>query len=276
MTTTPDISLYMEYTQYLRDAYGARKSKDKKFSHRFICQKMGRPSPAWFSDILAGRKKLKPRHAVPLAALFKLNKQELEFLRMFIAMDLADSHEEKTAVYDKLLELKGVSQEKIFADRFKYFERWYYPALRELLTVHPDKGDYAKLGAKLDPPITARQAKDAVGLLMRLGLTHLGTPSPLPILIMDTSARTAYWNKIMQAYTRLALPAIKKFNKTERDFSALTLPLSREGLQIASEEIAALRGRLLALSERDKANDRIYQCLFQVFPISKPVEVSRV
>ena len=269
---TPDISHHADYSSYLQEAYSARRDKDKKFSQRFINQKMGSSSSGWFADILAGRKKLKLRHATPLAAVFKLDTREEEFLRTLIAMDLADSHEEKTKAHDKWLELKGLNPEKISKDRFKYFEKWYYPAVRELLTVYPFKGDYAKLGAQLDPPISARQAKEAVALLARLGLMYAGAPSPLPVLQMDTSARTTYWNNIMLAYSQLAQPAIKKFNKTERDFSALTLPMSKEGLQQAGEEIAALRRRLLALSEKDKANDRIYQCLFQVFPISLSVE----
>jgi uncharacterized protein (TIGR02147 family) len=276
MTATLDISQYTEYSKYLHDAYVARRLKDKKFSQRFINQKMGSQSSGWFADVLAGRKKLKLRHAAPMAAIFKLDAREQEFLRILIAMELADSHEEKTIAYDKWLELKGVSQEKISRDRFKYFERWYYPALRELLIIYPFRGDYAGLGARLHPPISARQAKEGVTLLTRLGLINSGAPAPLPVLLMDTSARTKYWDGIMKAYMQLSLPALEKFRKEERDFSALTLPLSQEGLQKAGEEIAALRKRLLALSERDKANDRIYQCLFQVFPISRSMEAPRV
>jgi len=35
-----------------------------------------------------------------------------------------------------------------------------------------------------------------------------------------------------------------------------------------------LRKRLLALSERDAARDRVYQCNFQVFPLSRTLEVN--
>jgi len=275
MMAAPDISQYTEYAKYLKDAYTARKSWDKKFSQRFINQRMGSQSSGWFADILAGRKKLKFRHGMALAALFKLDSREQEFFRTLIAMNQADSEEEKTVAYNTWLELKGISQEKVAKDRFKYFEHWYYPALRELLAVYPFQGDYAALGAKLFPPITPRQAKEAVALLVRLGLIHPGAPTPLPALLMDTSAKTAYWNKIMKAYMQLALPALKKFDKEERDFSALTLTLSRNSFKKANEEIAALRRRLLSLSAKDKGSNCVYQCLFQIFPISHPVEVRR-
>jgi uncharacterized protein (TIGR02147 family) len=276
MTATPAIENYTQYSKYLQDAYLARRSRDKKFSQRFINQKMGAQSSGWFGDILAGRKKLKLRHASPMAALFKLEPREQEFFRVLIALEVADSNEEKTIAYDQWLSLKGVSREKISRHRLKYFERWYYPALRELLILRSFKGTAAELGAGLHPPISSSQAAQALELLERLGLMQAGSTAPLPVLTMDVSTHTKVWDNIMKAYIELSLSALKKFDKKERDVSALTLPLSKEGLQKESEEIAALRKRLLALSEKDKANDRIYQCLFQVFPISRPVEVSHV
>lgn len=275
MSKLPDISQYAEYAKYLQDAYTARKSRDKKFSHRFINQKMGIQSSGWFGDILAGRQRLKPRHVTPLAAIFKLESRERDFLRALVEMEQACTPEEKTAAYDKWLELKGVRQEKVAKDRFKYFERWYYPALREILSLYSFQGDYADLAAKLHPPIHPRQAKEALALLVRLGLINPGAPAPLPVLVKDSSAKTPHWHKILKAYMQLAGPALQKFGKDERDFSAVTLTMSPEGLKKAGEEITALRKRLLAMSERDRAKNRVYQCLFQVFPVSQNLEAAR-
>lgn len=273
MTLAPDILQYSDPVRYLHDAYAARRSNDRKFSQRFINQKMGTQSSGWFADVLAGRKKLKTRHVTPLAVIFKLDLRQKEFLRVLVTMEQSDSPEEKNAAYEKWFELKGVSREKVAKDRFKYFERWYYPVLRELLAVHPFRGDYAELAAKLHPPIQPKEAKEAVALLMRLGLVNPGAPSP--VLVMDTAVKTPQRVRILKSYMQLAVPALEKFSRKECDFSGLTLTLSPEGLKKASEEIASLCGRLLALSERDGAGDRVYQFLFQGFPVSHPVAVTR-
>lgn len=273
MEKLPDISTYADYGKYLHDAYAVRKAQDKNFSHRFINQKMGIQSSGWFSDILAGRQKLKPRHASPLAALFKLESREKDFLKTLIDMEQASTPEEKTAAYDKWFDLRGVGQETVTSDRFKYFEHWYNPALRELLALHPFRGDYAELASRLCPPIRPRQAKQAVALMTRLGLIKPGAPTPLPVLVKDNSVKTPHWHKILKAYMQLAVPALQQFSKEERDFSSLTLAFSPEGLKKAGEEITALRRKLLALSERDHSKNRIYQCLFQVFPLSQPLEL---
>jgi uncharacterized protein (TIGR02147 family) len=274
MSATHDNNLnvrdFTSYRAFLADRLRRLKTADARFSHRFVNQKMG---------VLAGRQKLKPRHVSPLAALFRLEPREKELLRILVELEAADAPEDKNTAYGKWLEFQGVAQEDIDRDRFKYFDHWHYPVLRELLllasnTIDPREkfgGDYAALGARLDPPITARQAKEAVQTLTRLGLLNPGTPAPA---LVKRPGSTKHWAKILKAYTELALPAMLKYGKVERDFSALTLSFSPEGLKAAGEEIAALRRRLLALSERDAGRNRVFQCLFQVFPVSQSVEDS--
>ena len=270
----PDISRYTEYPRYLKDAYQASKSSDRKFSHRFISRRMGTSSPGWFSDILAGRQPLKPRDVTPLAALFKLETREREFLRALVGMERAVTQEEKTAAYEKWLELKGVRKETVAKNQFEYFEHWYYSVLRELLALEPFQGDYASLAAKVHPSIRPAQVKKALKTLTDLGLIVPGSRSFLPILVKDTSTQPRRSHKLQEAYMRLALPALRNFNKEQRDFSAMTLSLSPESLRKAGEEISALRWKLALLSEKDRHKNRVYQCLFQVLPLSE--EVSHV
>jgi uncharacterized protein (TIGR02147 family) len=278
-TTAESPATFSDYRSLLADRLRALKATDAKFSHRFVNQRMGARSSGWFSDVLAGRQKLKQRHVTPLATLLRLDTRERELLRILVQLETAETSEEKNAAYGKWLEFRGVAQEDIDRDRFKYFEHWHYPVLRELLLLASPStdprlkfgNDYAALGARLDPPLSARQTKEAVQTLSRLGLLNPGTPAPA---LVKRPGKTPHWAKILKAYTELALPAILKHGKDERDFSALTLSLSPEGLKTAGEEIAALRRRLLALSERDADKNRVFQCLFQVFPVTRSVEES--
>ena len=52
---------------------------------------------------------------------------------------------------------------------------------------------------------------------------------------------THQWNKILKDLMKLAPGALDRYSKHERDFSALTLSLSSDGLKKAGEEIAELR-----------------------------------
>jgi uncharacterized protein (TIGR02147 family) len=267
--TKKDNPDFAGYRALLADHQQRLKAGDTHFSHRFINQKMGARSAGWFADVLAGRQRLKARQVSTLAALFRLEPREKELLRILVDLEAADSAEAQGAAHARWLDFRGVAREEIDRDRFRYFERWYYPALRELLLLSPFDGDYAALGARLDPPISARQTKEGMHTLSRLGLLNPSAPAPV---LVKRPGKTPHWRKAMEAAQDRARPALTRFTREERDFSTLVLALSPEGLRLAGEEIAALRRRLLALSARDPGKNRVFQCLFQVFPVSRHVE----
>lgn len=97
----------------------------------------------------------------------------------------------------------------------------------------------------------------------------------MPVLVKAPAPESKDWNRILQAFGRLAAAALENTPKAERNISALTLTLSPEGLAKAGEEIANLRKRLLLIADKDRARNRVYQCLFQVFPLSHPQEPPR-
>jgi uncharacterized protein (TIGR02147 family) len=69
---------------------------------------------------------------------------------------------------------------------------------------------------------------------------------------------------------RMAVDAIDRFPKQERDFSTLTVCLSHEKMAAIREIIRKARDEILAIEENEKAPERVYQINFQVFPLSSP------
>lgn len=267
-----DVIDFTDYRSFIADRIRKLKATDRKYSHRYICHQMGISSSGWLADVLAGRQNLKPRQVTPLVAILRLDKREAEIMRALVMLESSESTEMTEAAYAKLQEQRGFKTEQVDRDRYLYFERWYYPVLRELLMLTPFDGDYEALGERLDPPISALQARKALGVLKRLGLLTPGAPSPV---LVKKPAKTGHWAKLMKVYGELSQPAMIKYGSTERDFSSLILPLSPEALKQAGEEIAALRKRLLLIAARDRGTPRVYQALFQVFPLTQPVEASR-
>ncbi len=278
--TSPDILQYAEYRKYLGDRYRFLKLNNRNFSHRYINEKVGIKSSGWFGDILSGRQRLKPAHARKVALAFKLDPKEQACLNALVDMDNADTAEDRVLAYEKWYEVKGVGQETIAKDRFKFYDRWYFSAFRELLALNPSVNSPEVLAAGLNPAISVQQAKEALALLTRLGLIVNGevksSSSSTPVLVKDSEVRTRHWKKMMTVMMKMGRQALEKYNKEERNFSGLTLTFSPEGMKKAGEEIAALRKRLLFLSEKDKNKNRVYNCLFQLYPISNAMEVRRV
>jgi uncharacterized protein (TIGR02147 family) len=272
----PDIMNFAEYRLFLKDRYLAMKAGNPKFSHRYINAKAGAKSSGWISDILAGRQKLKAGQVRAVALAFKLDMREQEFLAVLVEMEKASDPDQRVAAMEKWLALKGPRREAVDKDRFAFFDHWYHLVLREVLGILPFKGDFAALGAALSPPISGARAKKAIDLMQRLGLIlpqiWNRRMSDIPVLIKVPASEAGQWNRILTDMMKLAPAALQKHGKTERDFSALTLSLSPDGLKKAGEEIAQLRKRLLLIAEKDRGQNRVYQGLFQLFPVTQILE----
>jgi len=279
-TEFPDIVEYAEYRIYLRDLYRVMKARDKRFSHRFINSKCHVRSSGWFSDILAGRQRLKPGQLQALASVFKWDQRTQDFLSTLVDFERAEDPKSRVAAMERWLALKGPKHEPVAKDRFAFFDHWYHLALREVLSLTPFEGDYQALGAALCPPIDGEQAREAVELLQRLNMilprTWSHRLSDLPVLIKAPDGETRYWHHILKDMMRLAFIALDASKKEERNFSALTLSFSPEGFQKAGDAITELRKRLLLIAEQDREQDRVYQALFQMFPLTRTLEVKDV
>jgi uncharacterized protein (TIGR02147 family) len=272
----PDIVGYAEYRFYLRDLYQAIKAKDKHFSHRYINAKCKARSSGWFGDILSGRLRLKSIHLVHIAAVFKLDKRTQEFLAALVDIERAEDSAERVAAMERWFALKGPRQEPVEADRFAFFEHWYHLAIREVINLISFDGDFSALGARLLPKISEAEAQNAYDLLRRLGMVlprsrnHRATDFPVLVKAPDGEARQ--WSRIVRDLMRLAPLALDTLSKEERNFSALTLSLSPEGMRKAGDAISDLRKKLLIIADKDRGQNRVYQALFQVFPLTEVLE----
>jgi uncharacterized protein (TIGR02147 family) len=264
---------FTDFREYLRSRYEWEKSRDRGFSHRFIMEKVGASSTGWFSDLVNGRISLTGTFLARLTALLGFKANEEEYFRNLVAFAQAGSYEEKSRCLEKMLSFKELKSDLIGQDRFEYYGKWYYAAIRELLFFHDFAGDYGALAKKLDPPITPAQARKAIALLLKLGFVEKldgGRLRPkVPVVRKDTQFKSFELIRFLKTNMELATLALDRLDKDQRDISALTLALSEEQFAKARDEIKALRKRLLAMSENTRPGDKVYQCNFQMFPVTR-------
>jgi uncharacterized protein (TIGR02147 family) len=269
----PNIFEFTDFREYLKSRYQWEKSRDRKYSHRFIVEKVGASSTGWFSDLVNGRISLTGSFLAKLLALLGLHGNEEEFFRGLVAFAQAGSFEEKNRWLEKILAFKELKADLVGQERFEYYGKWYYAAIRELLFFHDFRGDYAALGKKLDPPITPMQARKAIRLLEKLEFIEKeadGKYRPKAAVVRkDSQFKSFHLVRFLKSNLELAAMALDRVDKEQRDISALTLALSAENFGKARAEIKALRKRLLAMSETNHPDDKVYQCNFQIFPLTR-------
>jgi uncharacterized protein (TIGR02147 family) len=273
----PDIFSYTSYARFIKDYQAEKKRENRAFSYEAFARKAGFKTRSYLIEVAAGKKELSRASLYNVAKAMELGARETEYLEALVAFQHASTFKEREFHFRKLGALAGRATGRMLAEsQFGYFAEWWHPVVRELAAMESFRGDYARLGKSLRPAITARQARESVELLLRLGLLvrtvsgrfqqadgTLRTPDEL------TSFAVVRYQK---ENLRLADEALDAVEPGDRDISTFTAGVSRACFLEIKKEIQAFRNHLADLVERDKGADRVCQLNLQFFPVSDTQE----
>jgi uncharacterized protein (TIGR02147 family) len=263
---------YLDYRDFLRARYQARKQENPSFSYRYIASKIGLDSGT-ITRILKGTRNLDPEMAGALARVFHLTDHEKEYFQALVLFCQAKSPTEKNLFLEKVLRLRGSKVRTLEERQYEFYRKWYYPALRELLNFYPTDGNAQKLAKMLRPAITPQEAKDAVRLLQDIGLIEKdekGTFRLTEMLISSgESIRSVFIHNLQSSMAELAAKALFDVEPHERDYSGLTLSLSPKGFQDIKDMVKVFRRDVLERARKDMDVNGVYQMNFQFFPLSR-------
>jgi uncharacterized protein (TIGR02147 family) len=207
----------------------------------------------------------------------KLNEKEAQFFRHLVLFNQAKSVQDKQLHYAVMLSLMHTVKElRLTALQHEYYNHWFVPVVRELVSLYNFKDDFKKLAAAVTPSISAREARFAVRLLKDLGMIEQ--------LADDTYRQTA---AAIVSDSSLARMAVRSFNREmlrkaeialdntaveERQIYGVTLGVSKECYDVLAAEMAAFRDRVVSIVNRDIFSNRVYQMHLQLFPLSRQID----
>jgi uncharacterized protein (TIGR02147 family) len=269
----PDIYDYIDYRKFLKDYYEEQKHRDGKFSHRYFTLKVGFSSTGYFSDVLSGKKNLSGSFILKFAKALKLGREQEEYFINLVCFNQAKTLEEKNRFYEKMMTCGKVKADVLEPDKYEYFSKWHYAAVRELLHFFPCRDDYRALAKALDPSIPVKEARKAVELLSALGLIRPDAQGCWRPVSANLTTGGGFNGLNVANFHRntleLAIRALDAFPPERKGFSTLTLPMTADKVRKAKAAIKNLRMYLLALSENGGQAEGIYQFNFQLFPMTR-------
>jgi len=276
-----DIFQYTDFRSWLKDVFQSLKERDPKFSHRFILLRLGVKSSGWLADMLSGRRLLNRTHLLGLSRVLGLSPREELYFETLADYNQAKNLLEKNRAYEKILTFHEIPKDIIEADRFEYFSKWYYSAVREYLLIEPFRGDYARLGRHIRPAISSAQARESIELLEKMGFIKRlasGEFRPATEHVKKQSAFSpVHYYQYLKSQMDLGMGAMERISKEERDISAVAVTLSQDSFNAVREEIKALRQKMIQISEAENKKfwngiqgdtRRVFQGVFELFPVS--------
>jgi len=265
---------YLNYREFLKDAYEERHASDWRFSHRFIAEKADFDA-SMFNKILQGKRNLTTRLVSVFADIFCRDDREKQYFADMVAFNQAKNHSESRQYLEKLVATKECRVENVARDQFEYFDHWYHAVIRELVTFYPYVGDDAALGLMVRPPITASQVKSSIALLERLSMIRKNPETGFyeqtqGLISSGNESYSTAVNSYIQQNLDVATSAIDRFGREERNLSTLAFGCDEATYDELVEMVRRFRREVLAKVDQCQKPNRVFQLGLQLFPLSDP------
>lgn len=265
---------YLDYREFLRDAYDDLKAHQRGFSYRWFARQAGMTSPNFLKLVIDGKRNLTAQSAEQFARALSLTTQEAAFFRELVSFNQASTAADKNQSYERLATYRAHrSVRRLERQTFEYLSKWYYPAIRELVCCEGFVEDPDWIARRLRFRVSNADVKRAIDVLLKLGVLERDDDGALrqgePLLSTGPEVRSLAVGNFHRQMMERAAEAIETAPRDRREISAVTVPLSAKGFEMFKARIQALRAELLELSAHERAPDRVVQFNFQAFSLAE-------
>jgi hypothetical protein, TIGR02147 len=272
-TTLPNLFEYNDFRRFINDYQKARHAQNRMFTKSEICKRLGIPnSRSYINDVINGRI-VTSTFVNRFVKALELNAEQANFFRCLVDFNQS-TVEDRERHFDQLVSLNRTPVKKIDKQTFIYYNEWYHGVVRALLAVYDFSDNYAVLARKLYPPITEKQAKDSISLLLELKLikkNEAGFYKPT-----DKSITTGFFlsDELIKNYQvrclQLAQNAIIQPHKKPQNITSRTISVSAEGYKRIEKRIQKFSSEIRSVIHKDEqAPDRVYHLDILLFPVSQ-------
>ena len=267
---------YLDYREFLKDYYNAKKEANPAFSLRVFSDKIGFKAKDFISRVMNGDKNLSNQSIPKVASGLRLGKHETEFFIALVKFNQAETTEERNGAFG---EMQAVLKVVRFAEKqhllghaqYMVYSHWRHLTIRSLIGMYGFDGDYETLARRVHPRITAEEAKASVKLLEDCMLIKKGKNGKYVLTenAITTGDRTSKLalRGFHQDCLKLAADSIDRDPPGTRHISGLTLGISQEGYERIVERINAFRKEIALIAEEDENSDKVFQLQFALFPV---------
>jgi len=263
---------YLDYRKFMQDFY-AEKKRTAAFSWRDFAARAGYSSPVFLKLVCDGKNGLSRKVVRRVGEAMNLAGYELDFFQNLVEFNQAKRDANRKTAYENMRAIAKEHKVGAIDDaHYSYFSSWVYPTIRELAPTmgHADSSEMAK---RCVPKVSAAEVENAIRFLKENGMLKEGADGnyemteksiatgPIPV------ASLAVRNFHRQMST-LALDTLDTIPVSDRNFSTLTLGISKNSYEQILKELEEFRRKVVAITTGDNESDRVYQMNFQLFPLT--------
>lgn len=264
---------YTDFRKFMRDFYEERK-RCSAFSWREFSKIAGFSSPSYMKVVCDGNSKLSRIGVERTGAAMGLAGFEMDYFRAMVKFGQAEVESKKVAAYEEMLSIAKMYKVRVLeGDLFEFYDTWRNPVLRELAPLMPGAtpGELAKM---CYPEVSAQEVQESLAFLTKAGLLKKTegklVQSETSVKGSNDATRLAM-RGMHRMMSQLATPALE-LPVEERNFSGVTMGLSRESYSKIENLLDEFRRKIIAVAAEEKNVEQVYRLNLQLFPLTKNVK----
>lgn len=272
-----DVFSYLDYRKYLAEYYRRKKQDSRAFSFRAFARRAGLRSPNHLKRVIDRQRNLSAEAAINYAETIGLEGDAASYFCELVRFDQAKSRKERSAAYRRLTQYRGYQRaQSLDAQHDRYHSEWYIPAVREMISLSDFVPDAKWIASQLIPPITEKQAADALSVLEELGMIETDDSQQVrrSDQVVSTGPETSalhvsHFHGVMMDKAMQSIDAVPS---AERDISGVTLCIPADAIGELKERIRDFRKEIIAREADEGRADRVVHVAIQLFPLTKARE----
>jgi len=262
---------YLDYREFVRDWYETRHRLRPLFSLRSFAAKVGLDA-SFLHRLMKGERHVSEDGAKVLVHFFGFAGDDAVYFHRLVRYARARSDKEAREHFEVLQSMRGVRRRTLAEHR--YWQSWWVPALRSMLSIVEFRDDPATIGSCMMPPLTREQVEEGIRTLEELGLARrdeTGRWEPMEAHLQTgiQSRGSAEVREFHRQSLKLALDAIDGRSVDERYLGSITFSVDQEGYQEIVEMIREFRVQVRERVDECQAPDRVIQLNLQMIPLGQ-------
>lgn len=263
---------YQNYRRYIQDYYDWRK-RTSAFSWREFAKIAGFASPIFLKMVCDDKANLGKKTVDQVADAMGLIDFDRLYFKELVTFNQAKRDDDKRKAFAEMKAIAKACNVKVLGEEgYAYYDSWINPVVRSLAPAMP--GAMPKdLAAMCYKDVSAAEVKESLNFLVRNGfLTQTGKNSYEAVdKVIDGSADAIplALRSMNRQMAQIAPEAIDRFAVDERNFSGITMGISKETYRKVVEKLEKFRAELVnMIAEEENVTERVYRLNMQFFPLT--------
>lgn len=263
---------YDDYRLFLKDYFRVKKLEVPFFSQRYFAKKSGFNAHNFCTLVIQGRRNLAIDSIQKIIKGIGLKGRSATFFENLVYLNQAGTLADKEHYFQRVKKAGRKTEfYQMNKEQFFFYEKWYYPVIRELMVLADWKDDYSVLSKMVRPPIAPSEAREAADLLLNTGMVKKDENGRYALSDeFVTSARVPEFikKKARRDVLLKGIETIDTITPSEKYAAYSTVTMSRSLYEEVRGILDDARAQILSLVAEDKKPDDVYEVVFQVFPVS--------